>query len=263
MTGKKWCEEYNRIPKLNAQKLIALVPFGPVQVMYDICDTEYDSDFDGERFTDDELMAKLEDVLISVRGEVADGKMRQLMANLPYCGVYIDDNFVATNSFGGYICRYDKSRLHLYVKDGLYINPYCKYALSVNNRFGSAAKFGTICHELAHLLCGHLNCDERSNEKRKNTTKERDFEAETVAWIVCKRLGIELNSAEYLALYAEDGQIPYCSLDNVMRAVSEIEEMMGGAVKIKESFWYKRDKDFRKYVDDELTAYEKWWARIG
>ena len=45
MTGKKWCEEYNRIPKLNAQKLIALVPFGPVQVMYDICDTEYDSEF--------------------------------------------------------------------------------------------------------------------------------------------------------------------------------------------------------------------------
>lgn len=85
--------------------------------------------------------------------------------------------------------------------------------------------------------------------------KEREFEAETVAWLVCKRQGIENPSEEYLASYAPHGEIPICSMDIIMKAVTEIEKMLKGEVKIKDSLWYKEDKKIQKIVSQSLKMF--------
>lgn len=66
---------------------------------------------------------------------------------------------------------------------------------------------------------------------------------------MCKRHGISNPSEEYLASYAPEGEIPICSTELIMRAVTEIEKMMEGFVSINESIWYKEDTEFKASVN--------------
>lgn len=105
-----------------------------------------------------------------------------------------------------------------------------RFIISVNKNQERIVQFHTICHELGHLFCYHQFYTE--SKRRKLTIKEREFEAETVAWLVCKRHGIYNPSEEYLASYAPLGEIPICSTDLIMKAVAEIERMMESPIKI-------------------------------
>jgi hypothetical protein len=91
-------------------------------------------------------------------------------------------------------------------------------------------------HELAHLYCGHLGTP---NEKwwphRRGLTHEvQEFEAESICYLVCQRLGIENPSAQYLATYFaknEKGDVPPISLERVMASAGLIEQMGRGRLK--------------------------------
>lgn len=87
--------------------------------------------------------------------------------------------------------------------------------------------------------------------------KEEEFEAETVAWLMCKRHGISNPSEEYLTSYAPKGEIPICSTELIMRAVTEIEKMMEGTVAIKDSMWYKEDARFKASVNAQLQKIKR------
>jgi hypothetical protein len=56
--------------------------------------------------------------------------------------------------------------------------------------------------------------------------EEREFEAESAAYLVCGRLGIENPAARYLAGYlrAHD-QVPEIGLDGILKAAGLIERM--------------------------------------
>ena len=62
---------------------------------------------------------------------------------------------------------------------------------------GNAQHCKTLCHEIAHGLLGHLPDKELSRE-------EKELEAETTAWVVCRNLGLETSdySFGYLATWA-------------------------------------------------------------
>ncbi len=87
--------------------------------------------------------------------------------------------------------------------------------------------------------------------------KEREFEAETTAWLVCKRHGIKTQSERYLATYAPQGIIPVCSTELILKAVTEIEKILNGSVYITKSLWYKEDKSVKKEVDGILGNIKK------
>jgi hypothetical protein len=56
----------------------------------------------------------------------------------------------------------------------------------------------------------------------------RDFEAESICDVVCKRLGIDNPSARYLAGYLaknKKGDVPPISLERVMASAGLIEQM--------------------------------------
>lgn len=118
-----------------------------------------------------------------------------------------------------------------------------RFIKGVNRNQERIVQFHTIFHELGYLFCYHQFYTE--SKRRKLTIKEREFEAETVAWLVCKRNRIYNPSEEYLASYAPLGEIPICSTDLIMKAVAEIERMMESPIKIKESLWYKEDKGLK------------------
>lgn len=245
LTGKKWAE-YGRQPKLNGQKLIVLKPFGPVQCVFDFEDTEPIPNAT-EVMEEADLIKKYTENLQQAQGDLDKKIMETLVSNLPVYGIYQDDNFLAANSYGGYIMPYHDQKLKVKIDKDYYMEVSSNFVISVNKKQSNAVKFHTLCHELGHLFCNHQCYDKR--KKRKLTLKEEEFEAETVAWLMCKRHSISNPSEEYLASYAPKGEIPICSTELIMRAVTEIERMVDGAVSVNDSMWYKEDSAFKASVN--------------
>ena len=244
LTGKKWREEYGRRVKPNAQQLITLYPFGPIQCMFDISGTE---PIEGVKTKEEsDLLSEWDECLKKVEGNIKPELLNQLINNLPSYGIYYDDSLLAANTYGGYLMPF-KHTIQVKIGDEL-IKTSSRFMISVNHKQSDTEKFHTICHELGHLLCKHIYYNERA--RRHLNIKEEEFEAETVAWLVCKRMGISNPSEQYLAFYAKDGQIPLCSLDLIMKAVTEIEEMIKFETSIKTGKWYQTDKIFKDFVDD-------------
>src|SRR5262249_37405793 len=83
-------------------------------------------------------------------------------------------------------------------------------------------------HEIAHLYCGHLGTlDTRWWPDRQSLSDEvREFEAESVSYLLCGRFGIDSPSAEYLSGYVKNhNETPEISLDSVIKAAGLIEQM--------------------------------------
>ena len=243
-SGKKW-KNYGRRPKPNAQQLITLVNFGPVQCLFDFSDTEPIPDADA--IEEAALMEMWDSGLRGIQGSISEGDFNTLIQNLPSYGVYLDDSFLASNTYGGYIMPYFQD-INIPLSKTEKIKTASRFLISVNRKQTKTEKFHTICHELGHLFCNHLSYDVR--KRRKLSLKEREFEAETVAWLVCKRRGLMNPSEEYLATYSPYGEIPICSAEFIMKAVTEIEKMLKSPIYASKSLWYKDDKIFKEIVNE-------------
>src|ERR1700704_696034 len=68
-----------------------------------------------------------------------------------------------------------------------------RYQLLLNSNLSDESRYATLVHELGHLYCGHLGAwDQRSWPDRRGVpVAVREFEAESVSYLVCSRLGIE------------------------------------------------------------------------
>ena len=64
------------------------------------------------------------------------------------------------------------------------------FDIVVNRNHPIETKFATIIHEIGHLYCGHLGTPEPKWWKARINLElnEREFEAESVCWMVCERL---------------------------------------------------------------------------
>ena len=102
------------------------------------------------------------------------------------------------------------------------------FELLLNSIHSAEARYGTLVHELAHLYCGHLGTPNGRwwPDRQILSPAVREFEAESVSYLVCTRLGIDTASDEYLAAYVRKcPATPPISLDRVMRSVWLIEQM--------------------------------------
>lgn len=249
LNGKDWAK-FNRRPKPNARKLVTLMNFGPVQFMFDYSDTE---PIPGKPVLPiDDIMRSVDQSLNDVEGEVPDANYDLLMANMSQLGIFVDDRFEAANSYGGYIMPYDQALLKISMNKDLTITYPSAFLISVNRNESKTSKFQKLCHELGHLFCQHQWYE--AGSRRHGTKQQREFEAETVAWIVCKRMNIRCRSEEYLALYAKDGELPLCSTDLILKAVKKIEDLMRKPLKIKTSPWYEHDKRLKERVNKTLSS---------
>lgn len=109
-----------------------------------------------------------------------------------------------------------------------------RYEITLNENHSRESQYATLVHELAHLYCGDIGTP---NEKwwpdRHGLDHEvAEFEAESVAYLVCQRRGIDPKSGEYLAGYkSQEGDIPRISLERVVKVAGLIERM--GREKLK------------------------------
>ena len=234
LTAHRWQRDYGRVPKTDARPLIIIRPFGPVEYLFDVVDTVAIDPNCGR--VPEEVSGAFK-----FRQVVDPGLFHRLKSNLPLWGIKYEDM-----QTGG---RYDGKLQVAGKTDGnvtffkkkngrnrIPANWRAAYTIKTKSGMDDTAKFGTILHELGHLFCHHL----QSGYVRKWPAKldrltlpknQEEFEAETVAWLVGYRVGLEIPSSyEYLSGYLDDGpngkEIPKFDFYAVFQAASEVEKLL-------------------------------------
>jgi hypothetical protein len=231
-TASEWLKKYERTIKSGARPLIILIPFGPVQFVYEVSDTE------GK-----ELPQQVSNPF-SVKGEVNDAIYHQFVENLPVEGIkYIET--IDGSQLAGSI-RLANPKYKAFLERGKFVYKLRVYfEMHVNSYHDNTTKFTTILHELGHLFCGHLTFKDATwiPRRGKLDIHQREFEAESVCWLVCSRMGLKPPSAEYLHGYRnKDGSIPEIDLISIIKAVGRIEKLLGTNPKIHNKLIIEKEK---------------------
>ena len=212
-TARNWARKFGRRLKFNARPLMILAPMGPVRFVYDLKDTEGDPIVAGQLIsypTTERLPARIYEntvhncVLhgIDVREVVSDDRRN-------------DTGLRMTPSIR-------KKYAHLkWVKDAGYL-------IMLDPADTTETKFAKLALELGHIFCGHLGIDKNAwwSERHHLSATQQELEAESVAFLICLRKGLNSVAGTYLAQYQPtDSQIPIISLNAILQAVNYIETM--------------------------------------
>jgi len=103
-----------------------------------------------------------------------------------------------------------------------------KMRIAVHDGLDEPSRYGTLCHELAHIYLGHLGGDKEGWWPSRSGLNSRaaEIEAEATAFIVTTRFGLMGSSAAYVSRYLKDGPIPASvSLDSIAKGAGRLEEM--------------------------------------
>ena len=109
-----------------------------------------------------------------------------------------------------------------------------QYRVHVNRNHDPAVQFTTLAHELGHLYVGHLGPDSKLKipGRRRLSHEQKEIEAESVAFIVCQRNGINPKSQTYLSSFVDsDTAIDDVDVYQVMRAAGQVETTLGLAAR--------------------------------
>ena len=262
LSRERWAT-YNRKLIVNARPLMILVPFGPVSFVFDISQTEH---IEGKPLYEDEFFEELSDPY-RAEGSVKPLDYDRFIDNLKYWSIdytginHTSNEFTASLKKGPHYKALEFWKWHRKYQ----IHFPLTYYLTVNKNLTMETQLVGFCHEMAHLLCQHIKAPEFPGqaqpawEQRILSDQQCEFEAETVAWLITRRHGIEdSKSVEYLAKYVgSDGKIPYVSISHIMTAVDKIDQLFE-TIDIRRSWLYKNCDEFRSQVDDMYRDKPRW-----
>ena len=207
-----WGKQFNRTIKPEARPLVILKPFGPVEFVFELGDTVGSDPFPEEFLHP-----------FQVDGTLPDSTLDLLIKNLSRDGITYHERDDGTASAG--VIMSAKEDIIQLIGDK---NVKVLYQVIINKNFSPEEKFATITHELGHLYCGHLGSPDTTwwPERKTENICTKEFEAESVTWLVCERLGIKNPSASYLSNYLEgNNKIPNVSLEAILKAAGMVEAM--------------------------------------
>lgn len=222
-SARDWLERFGRKPKICARPLLILWPFGPVALVYDVQDTE------GRDLPED------------VMSFFARAKIDRLTLNSL-------EAFTAKKNIGWqWIDAGDMNAGSIrVVKRAANDKEATKYLIHINRNHDVAVQFVTLVHELGHLFLGHLGPDKKLNvpERHVQGYSQQELEAESVAYLVGARNGVESKSETYLSKFVESNTtVENIDFYQIMRAAGQIESMLGLTAHTK----YDSSKATRKY----------------
>lgn len=222
-SASDWRIRFNRTIIADSRPLIVLRQFGPVALVYDLADTE------GEPLPADVAS-------YPTRGAMDESRMKGFRAEVEAAGIEWAD-FDAGDANAGKIQVIWRA-----VKKG----ERTTYRISINKNHSAPARFVTLLHELAHLYLSHLGADpeRRVPERTVFDQKRREIEAESVAYLVARRNGVEPKSQTYLSGFVkQETTVDDLDIYQIMRASGQIEALLRLGTHAKPEKAVKPDKD--------------------
>ena len=236
-TATEWKNKFKRSIKVGARPLVILMPFGPVSFVFELGDTE-----GAEPFPEELLNPfRVEE------GVIAQNDFDRLTSNLITTGIVYIEAEQGTSSAGFVQISESLSRAKI-ERPTKEIWVKILFDIVVNKNHNIETRFATLLHELGHVYCGHLGTPSLKwwGDRKYLRKNEKEFEAESVCWLVCERLGLKNPSAEYLSGYLDENKtIPNISVDTVLKAAGIIESMI------------KKLKDPRKEIIHKVVDLKK------
>lgn len=142
--------------------------------------------------------------------------------------------------------------------------PDGSFDMIVNQHLSPEQKFATIAHELGHLYCGHLGPEDARWWPCRTGLPHivEEFEAESVAWLVCKRAGIRPCSDKYLGHLSMFDEMPAINLELVLIAAGLIESMAERSLGKRKDKKHGRSYSNRSRFTASWDSMRLWWGRI-
>lgn len=248
LTARKWKKDHGRKIKRNARPVMILLPFYPVEFLFDISDTEPIKE---NIYVDDNEV--IEDIIRCNTNYYAydydiSYYMKHLEINLPKFGISYNNDYIVGSERRAEITNSTDDTIYVRVYKEAMVKYHSYYAISVDMKAKGADELALLFHELAHFFCRHIPSSWWKGRDLEIEVKE--FEAETVSYLVCNRLGIKSDPKKYLANYVKNNnEIPPISLDAVFHAVDTIEQLAKESFNVTKSFMYKNDDKFKNIAD--------------
>ena len=222
--ASRWRRDHGRVLRPGAQAIAILRPRGPVMFVYDVSDTE---GLDGApalpREIDDPFnvtwSVQVDSILEMTLHNVARDGVRVTMARH---GSELAARIRPATTLG--TVKFSTGPRHQRVQHDIPL----AYEMELNERLRPHALYPTVCHELAHLYCGHMGPSDQGNwpNRRRVSREIAELEAESIAFVVARRLDSTVIFPPYLHGYLQaEPRMPPLRLTSVLRVVHEIEEM--------------------------------------
>lgn len=227
----RWSRDYGRDIKVGARPIVILQPMGPVLFVFDVSDTI-------PRVDAPHLPLEVVNPFEVRKGYVRD-ELRQTVENAKRDGINITEQEAGSQHAGQISVAKPSRHLSVLIKQKPqpeHVQVPLRYELLLNSKLSAEAKYATLVHELGHLYCGHQGTPNEKwwPDRRGLSHQVREFEAESVCYLVCTRLGIDNPSDEYLAGYlGQNSETPLISLECVMKAAGLVEQMGRERLKLR------------------------------
>ncbi len=225
----RWSEQFGRTIKVDARPLVILQPMGPVMFVFDVSDTEARKD-------SPPLPPEVTNPFAVRAGHVGK-ELDWSVKNAKRDGVRIQPRKEGSQS-GGSIRLASGGMVYFDAGNDRKGNPKLvevplRYDILFNQGGSKESQYASVVHELAHLYCGHMGTPNPTwkwwPDRRGLDLQTAEFEAESVAYLVCARIGIDNPSEKYLAGYfGKNAEVPNISVDLIMKAAGLIEQMGRG-----------------------------------
>jgi hypothetical protein len=203
-SDRAWEEGWGRRIRPGERPLVLMVPFGPVELVYDVSQTEPTDEakplpFDATPFA----MAPF---------DAADDALATLTEALKALGVRV---VVARQgvSLAGHIARVRAAGSLAVRSDDPSQPPRevpVRWLVELNASHAPTERLATLAHELGHLFCGHVGADQGDAWPARDLPDrvQREFEAESVARLVFRRVAPGAELPPYLEHVLPPGQPP-------------------------------------------------------
>jgi hypothetical protein len=208
---RRWRERFGRAVASDAVPIILLQPFGPVQFVYDVGDTT------GPPLPQHENWDPF-----GVNGTLPKRVWDRAVGAAKACDIRVE----AIDNYGAALAGTATVVHDMNGSQTLEFSGGARFRIRINSRLELPARFATLAHEMGHIYCGHLGGDEKgrwADRSSQLTGGQCELEAEAVSWLVCRRLGLEPRSAEYLSAHVGDGDLDRISTFAITAAAHRVE----------------------------------------
>ena len=148
-TARKWKKEYGRKIKLNSRPVMILLPFYPVEFLFDISDT---IPIDENTNVDDN--AVIEDIIKSNSTSCSHDigyYMNYLQVNLPKFGISYNNDYIVGSERRAEIVGNTSDDIYVRVYKEARVKYHSYYTISVDMKAKGPDELALLFHELGHF----------------------------------------------------------------------------------------------------------------